>query len=192
VSGLRQKLDHRHVRRFRQRIDGNVLASPPECLLRIRGSALDEGNEQQKPECTRRLALGRAPFMVPVAVGQLEPLQKLAAKLFRGGAQCFGAHAREPATGETPHLGEVIGKHAERRFLAVSDEHLLAQHPSELGQTPAQCSARIVRSLPEKLAELLARVRATRDGEIAEEGARLLRRRKREGFARANDHEVAE
>ncbi len=65
---------------------------------------------------------------------------------------------------------------------AIGDQVLVEQRP-EFREAPAKLGARVIRSIPQELAQPVAQLRAAAPDEIRKERSRFLRRRQRDGLA---------
>ena len=97
------------------------------------------------------------------------------------------ACAAKKSTSSASVRSSTVWRSASRRGNAGSS----TKRP-DLAEAPAQRPARIVRHVPEHLAQLLAPVRAPGQSEIGEQRARLAGRRQRRGRAVADHLKVAE
>jgi hypothetical protein len=114
-----------------------------------------------------------------LAIRQIEPLEKIALKRLRRLAQRVGRDGVRAVSGSVAQGQDVDRDKVMLEFdsLAVGDDHptirLIDERPQP-GQTPAQCSARVIGNIPEHRAEPVAAVRTCGDGQIGEQSARLF------------------
>lgn len=192
-----EQLDDGDVCGLRERVDCDARAREHQRALRLGAASLHERFEGGDAQRARRLPLGDAPLVEPVAPGQVEAFEELAAERRRHALESLGRGRRGAAGQRGARLEQVDtgAARVEGHVLAVGDEPLalrVVDERPELGETPAQGGAGIVGPLPEQLAQPRAQLLARRDDEVAEEGSRLLRSGQLEHASVAHDLELAE
>ncbi len=177
------------------RVGANQLARIGQGFLRGWREALGQGTENLRLELARVLTQTQQPG-VEFAVGrQVEIGQQWPAE---GGCRVHQLAGHCSLGAGTGLRGkEVDIKRLGQQFdsLPVCNQpgnYRIVDEGADFAEAPAQRPARIVRHVPEHLAQLLAPVTASGQSEIGEERARLARRRQRRQRAIADHFESAE
>ncbi len=183
---LDERADHRRVRRFVERIERDPRACVRENVRSIasaRGEARDQRRQHGDAEPARGLALGAQPFVVAIAIRQIEPFEQLAAHERRDRRERVGRRAGHACGRTARHRGaqarEIDRGTDELDAIAIRDQPRLVvvDERAQLRQTPAQRRARIIGTVPQQRAQPLAQLRLAGRRQIREQRARLLRGR---------------
>src|SRR5580704_13470303 len=78
TTDRRKQADKRGMAAFGQRIGGDPRAGVRKRPLRLIGEAPDQGGENGASECAETLALGHAPLVKAMTIGEVEPIEELA------------------------------------------------------------------------------------------------------------------
>jgi hypothetical protein len=132
-----------------------------------------------------------------MTIGEVEPIEELAAEVAGTVHQLLGGRRRDCRVGHAAHPIDVDEDAAgeESDPVAIGIEPFLiivVDEGPELGQAPAQRSARIIGSVEEQVAKVLSRLRHRSRDEVAEECTGALGSRQDECAAAALDPEIAE
>jgi hypothetical protein len=142
------------------------------------------------------LALGDAPGLELVELGQLEPVEELPPEHPHELAQALHRQKRHAAGHGRAHLDrvDVRARGLEGHLLPTGDDspRVVVVEDAQLAQAPAQRAARIVGDVPEHPTQALAPLRALRHREIGQEGPRLLRWGQLHGLAASGHGERPE
>ena len=178
------------------RCEANELARGYERLLGCRVEARDELAQEPPMELSVLLALGDAPSLEVVRVGQLEPLEERATEHRGELVQALETGPVQAKGGRLAHFERVHERAGRVEGDGVpigADARLaLVVERAKLAQAPAQGPAWVVRGLPEHAAEPLAQVGPPGHREVGQERAGLLRLRQGDRLAAAGDQERAE
>ena len=174
---------------LRERVDRHARSRVHESRLGRSGEALDESRKDRDTEGPGALALGDAPLVVAIAIGQVEAGQEFAAKQLGGAEQGVGRSLRglRQIAHEAARFEEVDARprRLEGHSLAVRREARdlpRVDEGADLGEAPAQGGAWVVRPQPQQVAQALAQVRAGGHDEERQKRPRLLGRRQASGF----------
>ncbi|HYT69128.1 MAG TPA: hypothetical protein VEL51_22085 [Vicinamibacterales bacterium] len=149
------------MRRFGEWIDHQ-----PSARIRQRGIGLVSQTISQRRQDgdaygADRFALGGPPFVIAIAIWQVQTVEKLAAEPISTPPEHVGWGARETRTYICAKRDQIhlCVRRIERRAFAVrhqSRDAIFVEERTDLRQTPAKGGTRIVRSLPQQLAEVRA------------------------------------
>jgi hypothetical protein len=165
-------------------VDLHQLPRVTERRLGLVGQPLDQGRQHLGLQPPRILALGHAPGLEVVQVGQVLALEQLAPE--PRGEALEGRRVQRVDTGAKglAHQDDVDLRIARREAHGLSIRHdarpvRLVDQRAEPAQAPAQGAARVVRDVPEERAEALAAMRPAGQRQIGQECPRLLGWRQR-------------
>ncbi len=167
-----EELDDRDVPRLGEGIDGHACPRVPQGVFGHRGQTLHQGRQDRRAHPSRGLALGDAPLVEAVALGQIEAFEQLASEHRGGPAKNFdrdldrdlasvdrtadrGVDRRRGLRAEIVANGRSIDARAaryERHVLAVGREARgpnLVDERTQLRQAPSKRGARVARPVPE-------------------------------------------
>ena len=189
------KLHHPGVERVG--VDLHEAARRAQRRLRLLDEPFDEGRQDFCLQPSRVLALGHAPGLKIVQVGEILALEQLAPKALRQLLQPLGRDGLDPAGEGSPH-----GDHVDQGVGGIEADGVpvrldprpvrLVDQRAKAAQAPAQGAVRVVRDLPKQRAEPLAAMRPAGQGQIGEKRARLLGRRQWLHAAVALDLDLAQ
>jgi hypothetical protein len=140
-------------------------------------------------------ALRDEPGIEGGAAVQFETVQKLARESIGHSAQGRQGLQRDALRGDPVELQgiDMAARQVEAHRVALGpDPAGFAHEAPDLAQGPAQLAARVVRHVPQQLAEMASRQGMGRESQIGEEGAHLARSRQRDRSIAAHDREGAE
>ena len=126
--------------------------------------------------------------MIPVAIGEIERLEELAAKPAGRARQDVDRQARGIRAGLGAQRREVDERAGgfERDLLMIGRDArhaVIVEQRPDFREAPSQRGAGIVGAVPQQLAQVRARMRSCAAREVCDEGARLLRWRQGQGTA---------
>ena len=151
--------------------------------VRLVAQPLGQRVQHAAPQGAVALPLGHAPVVEAMAGRQVQSVEKLA--LQQDGRGFQNVDRRRQATAQhlvhATHVDQHIGG-GEGNVLAVGIEALallIVGDAAQLGQAPAQRAARIVRAVPQQIAQRLAQLRGAGRNQIAQQRTRALGGRQR-------------
>ena len=161
------------------------------------GSALDEMLEQGGVAAAESPALGGEPAVEDRAAADLQALEELAAEQRGQRPLPVRWELLDAFAGRAGHLDRVdeTVREVEPHGVAAGLDALLAalvDQAPDLAETPAELAARVVRHVPEELAQLAPRRGPRRQGQIGEQRPHLAGRRERHGGAPPPDRQAPE
>lgn len=189
--------DQGGARRFVVWCDPHPRKRMRQRAFRVAVQPLQQSAQQAQLGAGRQLALRREPGRKVVKIRQIEARERLAAMLDRGLLEPRDRASIEHLFGQSLQRDDVDVDVGRVQFDAdtVGDEArtiLVVDQPAQLREAPAQRAARVVRNLPEQLAQVLATKGAPVERQIGEQGTRLPRGGQLQAFAIPDDLEIAQ
>jgi hypothetical protein len=197
APGIDEQAQERRVRITAQRVDLDERARIRQRVARRAIETRDHRAHDPRTGEARLLALGGAPRLELVEVGEIETLQELAAELRGQRAQRLGGRLVDAVGEGATHVEDV---HRDLRRIQLhgarvgEEAHAIwpVHERPQLAQAPPQRAARIVGHVPQERAEALARVPASGQREVGEQRPRLLGRRKGDALRAADELDLSQ
>lgn len=178
--------------------DRDPLRQRRECGVAARRKRLHPLLEHHRMYRPKAPALRKLPSREGRAARQVQAFEEGAAFAeLRQALQPVGRLRRDAVVQRLRQFGHVdarVGK-AERHRVAVRHDARairIVQHTAQLAEAPAQFTARVGRQVPQQFAQVAARGRARRRGQVSEEGAHLARGGQGQGSTTSAQREGAE
>ncbi len=196
-AGQGEEPYERCVRGFRQRIGRDQRVRVRERAGRVAARTFDELAQHAAPNRAEAVALGHAPVVEAMAGGQIEAVEELALEqlsrfLQRGQLGLLNTRGKQLL--DPPEIDEDAPREEHDPLAVGTQAHGrgVVDHDPQLAQAPAQRAARVVRSIPEEVAQALPQLRRAHGDQVAEQGPGALGGGKHHAVSRSRDPQVAD
>ena len=197
ASQRREQTNHHRMTTFIQRIDSHPSPSVNQCHLWRASQTLHQRGQDDEPQRAPSLPFRYAPLVKSKTCRKVQPFREFAGEQPCGLLQLQRRCRRNLASRQCRKAHEIRFSARRREGDTIPVGHQTSgavrlEHRPKLRQAPAQCRTRVVRPLPQQVAQMLPRMRSTGRDKIDEQRAGLFRRWQRQMFPATRNAQVAQ